>query len=307
MRYQMKNGSLLPQTQEAGTEDAGIGQRIGVFGLEQATAAADFGLSPLFLAEAFENHSTRVECHDHLDLFCIHTLAHVGQTDSISTVFVFLQRENMLFACKEPQRVIAMMERIRKDDNADQSFGRVLCDFFKILLEKDTPRLEGIEQEITSLEDEILLDRQKVDYVRRIIVLRKRLMVLRRYYEQLLDVFSYIDGNENGLFDKRSLRAFRILAGKADRLYHNVLGLRDYVTQIREAYQAEVDINLNTTMKIFTVITAIFLPLTLVAGWYGMNFNMPEYQSPYGYPIVIAVSLIVVAACLLFFKKRKWF
>ena len=164
-----------------------------------------------------------------------------------------------------------------------------------------------MEQEITSLEDEILLNRQKVDYVRRIIVLRKRLMVLRRYYEQLLDVFSYIDGNENGLFEKRSLRAFRILAGKADRLYHNVLGLRDYVTQIREAYQAEVDINLNTTMKIFTVITAIFLPLTLVAGWYGMNFNMPEYQSPYGYPIVIAVSLIVVAACLLFFKKRKWF
>ena len=38
-----------------------------------------------------------------------------------------------------------------------------------------------------------------------------------------------------------------------------------------------------------------------------MNFNMPEYQTPYGYPIVIAVSLIVVAACLLFFKKRKWF
>ena len=70
-----------------------------------------------------------------------------------------------------------------------KAFGRVLCDFFKILLEKDTPRLEGIEQEITSLEDEILLDRQKVDYVRRIIVLRKRLMVLRRYYEQLLDVF----------------------------------------------------------------------------------------------------------------------
>ena len=54
-----------------------------------------------------------------------------------------------------------------------------LIHIFKILLEKDTPRLEGIEQEITSLEDEILLDRQKVDYVRRIIVLRKRLMVLR--------------------------------------------------------------------------------------------------------------------------------
>ena len=73
-----------------------------------------------------------------------------------------------------------------------------------------------------------------------------------------------------------------------------VLNLRDYVTQVREAYQAQIDINLNKVMKIFTVITSIFLPLTLIVGWYGMNLKMPEYSWVYGYPFVI--GLIVVTA-----------
>ena len=68
-----------------------------------------------------------------------------------------------------------------------------------------------------------------------------------------------------------------------------------------------MDIELNETMKVFTVITTIFLPLTLIAGWYGMNLNMPEYASPYAYPAVILVSLLVVVGEIVYFKKKKWF
>jgi magnesium transporter len=92
-----------------------------------------------------------------------------------------------------------------------------------------------------------------------------------------------------------------------DRLYRNVNNLRDYVTQVREAYQAQEDINLNSIMKLFTVITAIFLPLTLIVGWYGMNFPMPEYNLSFGYPLVIALSALVVAVCVGYFKKHDWF
>ena len=60
-------------------------------------------------------------------------------------------------------------------------------------------------------------------------------------------------------------------------------------------------------MKVFTVITAIFLPLTLIAGWYGMNLSMPEYSWAWGYPVVIAVSILIVIAEILYFKRHKWF
>ena len=60
-------------------------------------------------------------------------------------------------------------------------------------------------------------------------------------------------------------------------------------------------------MTLLTVITSIFMPLTLIAGWYGMNFKyMPELDYKSAYPIVIGVSIAIVVVCLIFFKKKKW-
>ena len=77
---------------------------------------------------------------------------------------------------------------------------------------------------------------------------------------------------------------------------------------MREAYQAQIDIEQNNIMKLFTLITAIFLPLTLMVGWYGMNFKyMYELDSIYGYPVFIVVSFIVCVLLILYFKKKRWF
>lgn len=82
---------------------------------------------------------------------------------------------------------------------------------------------------------------------------------------------------------------------------------REYGLQIRELFQAEIDIRQNRIMKILTIVTTIFLPLTLVAGWYGMNFsNMPELSWKYGYPAVIVISLVIVMICLWTMKKKKF-
>ena len=92
-----------------------------------------------------------------------------------------------------------------------------------------------------------------------------------------------------------------------ERYLNAVQSLRESVAQLREAYQSQLSIQQNDLMKIFTVVTAVFLPLSLLAGWYGMNFaNMPELQWKYGYPSVILVSVGIVAALVLYFKKKKW-
>ena len=77
--------------------------------------------------------------------------------------------------------------------------------------------------------------------------------------------------------------------------------------RVREAYQALLDIESNKVMKLFTVITSIFLPLTLLVGWYGMNLSMPETASRYTYPVVIIVSIAIVVGAIVYFKRKRWF
>ena len=77
--------------------------------------------------------------------------------------------------------------------------------------------------------------------------------------------------------------------------------------QIRDLYKAQLDIKQNKIMTILTVVTTIFMPLTLIAGWYGMNFRyMPELERPMAYPVVIAVSVAIVVFSLIFFRKKRW-
>ena len=83
-----------------------------------------------------------------------------------------------------------------------------------------------------------------------------------------------------------------------------LLTLLEYAKQVQDAYQAQVDAQQNRNMQFLTVISTIFFPLTLITGWYGMNFkNMPELEN--GYPGVVFLSLVVIAGCIFIFKKKK--
>jgi magnesium transporter len=82
--------------------------------------------------------------------------------------------------------------------------------------------------------------------------------------------------------------------------------LWEYINQVRESYQAQIGIEQNNVMKVFTMVTSIFLPLTLIAGWYGMNLQMPEFKWKYGYLFIIATCFLVSIIWFVWFKKKKW-
>ena len=84
--------------------------------------------------------------------------------------------------------------------------------------------------------------------------------------------------------------------------------MREYAMEIWEIYQSQISIRQNDIMKILTIVTTIFLPLSLLAGWYGMNFEyMPELHWRYGYVgVLVAAVLIVIFSMILFRRKRYW-
>ena len=97
-------------------------------------------------------------------------------------------------------------------------------------------------------------------------------------------------------------------SAKADALREETRMLREYASQISSEYQAQVDIQQNRVMKLLTIVTTIFLPLSLLVGWYGMNFQgMPELSWTYGYPAVIAVSVLLAVGLIVYFKRKHWF
>ena len=183
-----------------------------------------------------------------------------------------------------------------------------LLEFFLALTAEDVFELEQSEDEITSLEESLLTNKRlDVDSSVKIIAIRRELLKIKRYYEQLSVVTGELSENKNETLPTGLQKRFTYLDHRIDRLQSSVLHLREYITQVREAYQAQTDIEQNQIMKVFTVITSIFLPLTLIAGWYGMNIRMPEYGWKFGYLYVGILSILVCAACFAIFKKRKWF
>ncbi len=223
----------------------------------------------------------------------------------------YLTAKYLIMVSKPPNRLIdnvkkEVLENANASNNYTVNLSKILYILMLRLTSMDNIILKEIESRIALLEEQVMEEVRR-DYIKEIIELRKQLLFLKRYYEPLLDIAEGLEENENGLIDGGALKYFSILKNRIERLNNNVLHLRDYVMHLREAYQAQVDISLNHIMKLFTVITAVFLPLTLIAGWYGMNFKyMPEINWIYGYPFAFALSAAVVAVSLMYFKKHKY-
>ena len=127
------------------------------------------------------------------------------------------------------------------------------------------------------------------------------------YYEQLDAIFDEMAANDNDLLAPDTLKRITILGMRTDRYLSKVCNLQEIVSQMREAYQSQLSIQQNDLMKVFTIVTVLFLPLTLLTGWYGMNFiHMPELQWRFSYPVLIAISLVVVLGLVWYFKRKKW-
>ena len=176
----------------------------------------------------------------------------------------------------------------------------------ELLIARDLHRLEEIEDRATALEERVLAGELE-EFSTPMSELRKETMAWYRYYSQLDDVACELRENENGYFSDEECGLFRLFEERVIRLREESQLLREYCTQIQSLFQSEIDIRQNRIMQILTIVTTIFLPLTLLVGWYGMNFSgMPELHWKYGYPAIILVSVAVVVLSLWVCKKKKF-
>ena len=185
---------------------------------------------------------------------------------------------------------------------------KVLYGFFDALIANDFKFIEDLGNDITKLEELVIKGAAEDNFNLDLLQIKKELLTMHNYYEQLLDITDAIEENENDIFDGEDLWYIANVGQKITRLKEDADSLSASVTHLQDAYSASLDLKLNNTMKLFTAITSIFFPLTLIVGWYGMNFKyMPEFEWKYGYIFVIVLSVSVVTVLTALGKKKKWF
>ena len=132
-------------------------------------------------------------------------------------------------------------------------------------------------------------------------------MKLHHYYVQLEGILQDLEDDISDLISNEAKEYFNILIRKITMFGHESEQIWEYTSQIRDIYQQQLDVHQNAVMKFLTVVTTLFMPLTLIVGWYGMNFtNMPELTWHYGYGFIILLSIVITILNILYFKKKKF-
>lgn len=220
-------------------------------------------------------------------------------------ILFFINRSNIVIIDDDGFAERLVMRIRSRRTRQGQTREHFLYNFITQFISKDIEILGQYEKKIMELEEKVMNGKAE-KLQSQIMPIRRELLILRSYYDEMMDMGKELEEDENHFFAKKQLKYFGTITDRADRLMGKTVHLLEYAQQVKDAQQAQIDAVQTKNMQFLTVISTIFFPLTLITGWYGMNFeNMPELQN--GYPFVIALSLVVVGVCIIIFKKKNIF
>jgi magnesium transporter len=174
-----------------------------------------------------------------------------------------------------------------------------IVDYYFVILEKLGERIELLE--------EVLVTHPRTETLKEIHTLKREMIFLRRAVWPLREVSSGLQRAESPLVQKTTGIYLRDVYDHTIQVIDSIETFRDMLSGMLDIYLSSVSNRLNAVMKVLTIIATIFMPLTFLAGVYGMNFKyMPELEWRWGYPILWAVMGIIGLSMLVYFKKKKW-
>lgn len=205
--------------------------------------------------------------------------------------------------------VETVKNRIKKDERLAQNGSDFLCHaVLDAMVDEYLPVIDKMEDEIDWLED-LVLAKPSPQTMERIINLKHSIMTLRRIISPMREVMNRLSRDDFPMIDQQSRIYFRDIYDHLVRIQDLSDTIRDIVSGTMDIYLNSTSLRLNEVMKALTIVSTIFLPLSFLAGVYGMNFlhQLPEYDWSLGIIFFWAICIVVAGGMLLFFKKRGWF
>jgi magnesium transporter len=273
---------------------------------------AHFGLHPLLLEDILHTEQRpKLEDHEAYLFVVLKMLYYNGEAREIQAeqvslilgsnfVISFQEREGDVFKYVR-ERIRNSKGRIRKVGSDYLAYALIdaIVDNYFIILEKLGETIESIEEElVTSPTPETL---QTIHH------LKREMIFLRKSVWPLREVISALDRGESPLIQESTDIYLRDLYDHTIQVIDSVETFRDMVSGMLDIYLSSVSNKMNEVMKVLTIIATIFIPLTFIAGIYGMNFQyMPELGWRWGYPLVWFVMGSILITMMVYFRRRKW-
>ena len=288
-----------------GLGDAGTIERLG----------AIFGLHALALEDVVNAHQqAKVEDYgDHL--FIVARMINAGPHPETEQVSLFLGKNFVLTFQERPGDCLGpVRERLRKAKGRIRQLGADYLAYALLdaVVDAYFPVLEQYGETLDKLDDEISTQTARVA-VTQIHDLRSDLLLMRRVIWPLRDMVSALARDPNPLVTSETRVFLRDCYDHTVQIIDLVETSREMCSDLRDFYLSAVNNRMSEVMKVLTVIATTFIPLTFIAGLYGMNFdpqvsswNMPELRWHYGYPLTLAIMLAVATWQIVFFWRRGW-
>ena len=271
-----------------------------------------YGLHPLVLEDIL-NTDQRPKMEDYgeylyivLRMFNYNDKSSEIESEQISLVlgpnfvFSFQEREGDTFNPIR-DRIRNSKGRIRKmgADHLAYTLLDSIIDNYFIILEKLGEKIEFLEEEVVS--------RPKSETLQTIHHLKREMIFLRKGVWPLREVISGLERGESSLIKESTRIYLRDVYDHTIQTIDTIETYRDMVSGMLDIYLSSISNRLNAVMKVLTIIATIFMPLTFLAGIYGMNFKyMPELEWRWGYPTVWIAVILISVSMLIYFKKKGW-
>ncbi|MCQ2401320.1 MAG: hypothetical protein MJ059_05295 [Lachnospiraceae bacterium] len=270
------------------------------FGFDEETIVASQKANPMF--------RTGVDVHENYTFAELKIVNSDGHEDNLS-IYI---KHNLLLVVdindEDDSTVNSFIKALRKYPVSRINEERIVFCCVEALLSDGNMIAEKIRNRLTKMEESIFKGTPGAKFNAELFEQKKKILRYYNYYGQILDITETLEENENEILNEDNLIYIINLTGKVKRLYDDMNLLEDVANHIQDAYATLLDQHMNSTMKVLTVLTTIFFPLTIIVGWYGMNFRyMPELSWRYGYLYVGLLSVLVIIILIIIGKKKKWF
>ncbi|MEA5108897.1 Cobalt/magnesium transport protein CorA [bioreactor metagenome] len=290
---------------------------INITGLNNTSIISKLGIHhnihPLLLEDVLNTESVpKIENTGNMLFICMKMLSWNKKSAGIDAEQIsFIIGEKYLLSFQEREGDVFNPVRERLLNGLSKAREKGIDFLAYILIDKIIDNyflvLEKIEDRIEQTEMELLRDTDRITPLE-MMHLKKQLILLRKYVYPLRDEIRKLQRDDSKLIDRKTIKYINDLYDHLQNIVQNIEGFRDTITGLMELYSASLSNRMNSVMKTLTMIGAIFIPLTFIAGIYGMNFNyMPELTYPWAYPAVMLFMLALALGMFFYMKSRKWF